>query len=66
MCVVAVIRQMSYHNERVRELQNLYRSTFPEDERAEVEWDLDVATLSEVSQSVRDEKSPLRSNFAIV
>ena len=53
---------MSYHNERVRELQNLYRSTFPEDERAEVEWDLDVATLSEVSQSVHDERSPLRSH----
>ena len=40
---------MSYHNERVKELQNLYRATFPEEDRPNVQWDLDVVTLKEVN-----------------
>ena len=43
---------MSYHNERVKELQNLYRATFPEEDRPNVQWDLDVVTLKEVMKKI--------------
>ena len=42
--------QYFYHHERVSELQNLYRATFPEEERNDAKWDLDLVTLSDVNK----------------
>ena len=39
---------MSFHNERVGELKNLYLATFPEEEREGQQWDLSINSLKEV------------------
>ncbi len=41
--------QMHYHNETIEKLKEVFDALTPEEEKETAEWDLDLATVKDVS-----------------